>query len=101
MSNEVLSEHSKKTKTICIKVDEELLRNFKIKVAQSGKNLQEYMLNLINNDINSVTPEQILESVQDAKSCIKEVLDGLEQYEERISEQIENQSDGFSATMTL
>lgn len=93
--------HSNKTKTICIKMDEELLRNFKIKVAQSGKTLQDYMFNLINNDINPVTPEQILESVQDAKSCLKEVIDSLEQYEEKISEQIENPSNNFSNSLTL
>lgn len=93
--------HSKNTKTICIKVDEELLRNFKIKVALSGKTLQEYMFNLINNDMNPISTEDLLESVQNAKSRLKEALDSLEKYEEKLSEQIDKPSENFSTTLTL
>lgn len=93
--------HSKNTKTICIKVDEELLRNFKMKVALSGKTLQEYMFNLINRDLNPISLEDILESVQNARTRLKDALDGLEKYEERLSAQIDKPSENFSQTMTL
>lgn len=72
------------TKTVSIKVDEQLLNDFKIKVAQSGKSLQDYMFYLINNDINPVTEEQQLKAIKEAKLSLKTAMRNLEFSEEKL-----------------
>lgn len=72
------------TKTISIKVDERLLKDFKIKVAQSGKSLQEYMFDLINNDINPESPQQRFHTVNNAKILLKKAMRNLDMCEENI-----------------
>lgn len=54
---------NRKTKTICIRADEELLKELHIRAAQSQKSLQDYVTDLIRKDLcphqrTSLTPEQ-------------------------------------------
>ena len=71
-------------KTISIKIEEELLQEFKIKVAQSGKSLQDYMCELINSDINPATPQQKLQILASAEQSLNKALTNLEMYEKEI-----------------
>lgn len=54
---------NRKTKTICIRADEELLKELHIRAAQSQRSLQDYVTDLIRKDLcpyqqTSLLPEQ-------------------------------------------
>lgn len=74
-------------KTICIKVDAEFFRNLKTRIAETGKTVQEYMHDLIEQDLYPMTEEDRLENVLQIRTEIKEIDEILKSFDESFAEQ--------------
>ena len=74
---------NRKTKTICIHVDEEQLKELHIRAAQSQKFLQDYVTDLIRKDLR---PHQQTSLLPEQKAALndlsKEALDVVEKMED-------------------
>lgn len=46
-------------RTIAIRIDEEFHKKIKIKLAENGLTLKDYILGLIEKDINSISPKRV------------------------------------------
>ena len=76
---------NRKTKTICIHVDEERLKELHIRAAQSQKSLQDYVTDLIRKDLcpyqqSSLLPEQkaaLNDLSKEALSVVEKMEDTL------------------------
>lgn len=75
-------------KTICIKVDEDLFYNFKLKTINSGKTLQSYMHDLIEKDLYPTTHEEMIDILVEATESLKQALSQVENTVEKLKSEL-------------
>ena len=79
-------------KTICFKMDEELFCDLKLRVAESGQSLQEYMNRMILQDL--TTAEERLDQVQTTRMEIEQLRGIVDLVDDRLSEIAERLTEG-------
>lgn len=75
-------------KTICIKVDEDLFCNLKLKTINSGKTLQSYMHDLIEKDLYPTTHEEMIGILVEANESLKQALLQVENTMEKLKSEL-------------
>lgn len=75
-------------KTICIRIDEDLFYNFKLKTINSGKTLQNYMHDLIEKDLYPTTYEEMIDILVETNECLKQALSQVENTVEKLKSEL-------------
>lgn len=75
-------------KTICIKVDAEFFRDLKIRSAETGKTVQGYMHDLIQQDLYPTTHEETIDILVETSECLKQALSQVENMVEKLKSEL-------------
>lgn len=92
-------------KTICMKVDTKLFRDIKIRIAERGKTLQEYMNDLISRDLYPIPREELINTLSETKEILEQTLSqvnlAMENIESQLSDayEFDDGNTGFTPTM--
>ncbi len=74
----------KTMKTICFKVEDDLYRDFKMRVAGSGLTMQQYMNNLIRENLQS--PEDRATDIHAAREELAQLRKRIDEIDQALSE---------------